>query len=49
MISAANRTFLLSPVGWIYFALGGFLLLVLVPALNLVAGAGSLLHIRRAQ
>lgn len=45
MNSAANRTFLLSPVGWIYFALGGLLLLVLVPALNLMAGAGSLLHI----
>ncbi len=45
MKSAANHTFLLSPTGWIYFALGGFLLLVLVPALNLVTGAGSLLHI----
>jgi len=45
MNSAANRRSLLSPVGWIYFALGGFLLLVLVPALNLMAGAGSLLHI----
>jgi len=45
MNSAANHTFLLSPTGWIYFALGGFLLLVLVPALNLVTGAGSLLHI----
>ena len=45
MNSAANRASLLSPVGWSYFALGGFLLLVLVPALNLMAGAGSLLHI----
>lgn len=45
MNSVAYRTSLLSPVGWIYFALGGFLLLVLVPALNLMAGAGSLLHI----
>ncbi len=45
MNSAANRASLLSPVGWSYFALGGFLLLVLVPTLNLVAGVGSLLHI----
>lgn len=45
MNSAANRRSLLSPMGWIYFALGGFLLLVLVPVLNLMVGAGSLLHI----
>ncbi len=42
---AGNRTSLLSPRGWIYFALVGFLLLVPVPVLNLVAGAGSLLHV----